>query len=135
MASDVMVDSNVFIDLLRLGRDPASLLIDWAASRNLATCGMIRVEVMRGVILPKTRRSMSSFFDVMINVPTNHRLWEEAADLAWKLDRKGIVIPGTDVVIAVCSMRISAAVLTSDAHFQNIEGLRVITPPAQWFAT
>jgi predicted nucleic acid-binding protein len=68
----------------------------------------------------------------MINVPTLNRLWEEAADLAWKLDRKGIVIPGTDVIIAACAMKIGAAVLTSDAHFQRIEGLRVITPPDHW---
>jgi predicted nucleic acid-binding protein len=134
MASDVMVDSNVFIDLLRLGRDPASLLMDWATDRNLATCGMIRLEVMRGVILPKTHRSMSSFFDAMVNVPTTKRLWEEAADLAWKLDRKGIVIPGSDLIIAACAMKTGAAVLTSDAHFENIEGLRFITPPAQWLA-
>jgi len=30
-------------------------------------------------------------------------------------------------------MRIGAVVLTLDAHFSQIDGLRVIAPPAEWF--
>ncbi len=132
MASDILVDSNVFINLLKRGRDPANLLLEWIGNRNLATCGMVRLEVLRGITLPKSHRNTSAFFDVMVNIPSNNRLWEDAAELAWKLDRKGIVIPGTDVVIAASAMRIGAAILTSDRHFQNIPGLQVISPPAEW---
>lgn len=132
MASDILVDSNVFINLLKRGRDPATLLLEWIGNRNLATCGMVRLEVLRGITLPKSHRNTSAFFDVMVNIPSNNRLWEDAAELAWKLDRKGIVIPGTDVVIAASALRIGAAVLTSDRHFQNIPGLQVISPPAKW---
>jgi predicted nucleic acid-binding protein len=71
--------------------------------------------------------------DVMCNVPSDNHLWVEATDLAWQLDRKGLVIPGADVVIAASALRIGAAVLTTDAHFQQIDRLRVITPPADWF--
>lgn len=132
MESDVLVDSNVFIDLLIRGRDPASLLLSWAGNRNLATCGMVRLEVLRGIIAPKSRRNTSAFMDVMVNVPASNSLWNDAAELAWKLDRKGIVIPGTDVLIAASAMRLGAVVMSSDAHFGRIEGLRVIAPPAEW---
>jgi hypothetical protein len=134
MESDVLVDSNVFIDLMRFRGDPAPLLYEWAGSRNLAICGMVRVEVLRGVKSHKAYRSLCSFMDVMVNVPASNRLWDEAAGLAWKLDRRGLVIPGTDVVIAASAMNIGAAVLTSDAHFSRIEGLRVISPPVEWFS-
>lgn len=127
-----MVDSNVFIDLLIRSRDPARSLLDWAGNRNLATCGMVRLEVLRGITIPKSHRNTSAFFNVMINVPSNNRLWDAAAELAWKLDRKGIVIPGTDVLIAASAMQIGAAVLTTDAHFSRIGGLEVIAPPAEW---
>lgn len=132
MASDVLVDSNVLIDVIRNYGDPAPVLLGWAGNRNLATCGMVRVEVLRGVVSRKAHRSTSDFFDVMINVPCGGPLWNDAADLAWRLDRKGIVIPGTDVVIAACAMRIGAAILTSDAHFGRIDGLEVIAPPIGW---
>jgi predicted nucleic acid-binding protein len=135
MASEVLVDSNVYIDLLRSGRDTVATLYDWAdlRDRSFAICGMVRLEVLRGIKAHKARQSVSSFMDVMINVPSDNRLWKDATDLAWKLDRQGITIPGADAVIAASALRLDAAVMTSDAHFSRIEGLRVIAPPAEWF--
>ncbi len=133
MESEVMIDSNVFISLMKRHGDPAPWLYHWAGVRNLAICGMVRVEVLRGVKSPKAYARLNDFMDVMVNVPSTNRLWDQAAALAWKLDRKGLVIPGTDVVIAASAMEIGAAVMTSDAHFSKIDGLRVIPPPLDWF--
>ena len=134
MESDVLVDSNVYIKVLKHGKDPALLLPGWAGSRNLVICGMVRLEVLRGITKPKIYRSISDFMDVMVNVPSDGRLWNEALDLAWKMDRQGNVIPSTDAVIAASALRLGAAVMTSDAHFSSIDGLRVIVPPEEWFA-
>ena len=70
----------------------------------------------------------------LANVPSDNRLWKAATDLAWNMDRKGLVIPGPDLVIAASALRIGATVMTSDAHFSRVEGLRVIAPPAEWFS-
>jgi predicted nucleic acid-binding protein len=134
MGSEILVDSNVFIDLLNRRKDPIQTIGKWAEEqwRDLAICGMVRLEVMRGMKMGHNRDRLSQFMNVMVNVPSDNRLWTEATDLAWTLDRKGIVIPGTDAIIAATAMRIGAAVLTSDAHFSRIEGLQVIAPPAEW---
>ncbi len=136
MASDVLIDSNVYIDLLRARKDVVATLYEWVEFRSgsLVICGMIRLEVLRGIKSLKAFQSISSLMDVMINVPTDNRLWSEATDLAWNLDRKGITIPGADAVIAASALRSGSAVMTSDGHFSHIEGLRVIAPPAGWFA-
>ncbi len=136
MASDVLIDSNVYIDLLRGRKDVVATLYDWAdlRDRNLVICGMVRLEVLRGLKSLKAFQSISSLMDVMINVPSDNHLWSEATDLAWNLDRKGITIPGADAVIAASALRSGSSVMTSDAHFSHIEGLRVIAPPADWFA-
>ncbi len=134
MAVDVIVDSNVYIGLLKVRRDPSRILGGWAGERNLAVCGMIRMEVLRGLKVPRLYQSMANFMDVMINVRTDSSFWDEAASLAWKLDRKGQVIPSQDIIIATCAMRLGAAILTSDAHFHVIDGLKVIAPPAEWFS-
>jgi predicted nucleic acid-binding protein len=134
MASDVLVDSNVYIDLLRARRDPVSMLFEWSdrADLSLVICGMIRLEVLRGITALRARHKLSAFMDVMINVPTDNQIWADAADLAWKLDRQGRYLPGPDVIIASCALRIGAAVMTADAHFRHIDGLTVIVPPAEW---
>ena len=127
LEAPTLVDSNVFISLMRRGLDPAAILTQTVSSTDLATCGMVRMEVLRGVKIPKVRDRLSEFFDVLQNVPTDNRVWEEAASLAWQLDRVGKVLPAQDVLIAVCAKRIGAIVLTADAHFSMIPGVRVRT--------
>jgi predicted nucleic acid-binding protein len=126
MENVALVDSCVLIGLLREGRDPAIELLRRSPNMDLATCGMVRVEVIRGLVALRLRRAVEGFMDVMRNVPTDNRLWEEAATLAWELDRQGTVLPAQDVVIACCARRIDAAVLTWDTHFGRIPNLRVL---------
>jgi predicted nucleic acid-binding protein len=133
MESDILVDSNVYIDLLNARKDAVQVLFAWAGERNLVICGMVRLEVLRGIKSLKLLTRVSAFMDVLCNVRADNSLWNEATDLAWQLDRKGITIPGADAVIAASAMRMGAAVMTSDAHFSRVAGLRVIAPPAEWF--
>jgi predicted nucleic acid-binding protein len=124
VASAALVDSNVFISLLRRGDDP----LRWLESRleDIYTCGIVRLEVLRGVRSPKKRDEMGGFFDVLCNVRTDDRLWESAAELAWELDRAGGTIPAQDILIAACALRAGVPVLTDDRHFDRIPGLAVI---------
>lgn len=124
MASAALVDSNVYISLLRAGVDPAA----WLGERfeDLYICGMVRVEVLRGQKTLKQRDILADFFDILCNVPMDNGLWDEAADIAWRLDRKGRTLPSPDIVIAACACRAGVPVLTSDAHFDEISQVRVI---------
>lgn len=124
----VLVDSNVFIGLLRRGLDPAEVLGDWIGSGDLATCGMVRLEVERGLRVEKIRRRLGSFFDVLINVPASNKIWERATSLAWNLDRAGTTLPAQDILIATCAKEIGAAILTDDKHFEAFEGLQILKP-------
>src|SRR5690349_2079452 len=122
-AIPVLADSSYHIQLLRLGRDPLKSLTLAAATRDLAICGVVRGEVARGIRRPEHLQRFQSVWNVMINVPTNNRLWQSVQDTAWKLDRAGIVLPLTDLIIAACAVRIGAVVLTFHGHFTHIPGL------------
>ncbi len=123
-ASPVLADSSYYIRLLRQRQDPLRGLALAAEMRDLAICGVVRCEVGRALRPPRVREQFRAFWDVMINVPTDNRLWTEVEDALWKLDRQGTVLPLTDVVIACCAQRIGAVVLTYDQHFQMIPGVR-----------
>lgn len=127
VANPVLVDSSYYIGLSREGRDPLRELAVVGAQRDVATCGVVRCEVARGIkadaILHRFRRA----WDVMLYVPTDNRLWREAEEALWQLDREGIHLPLTDVVIACCARRIQAVVLTFDRHFQMIPGIRAVS--------
>ncbi len=125
MASLVLVDSCVFITLLRERRDPAVELLQRTSLDDLATCGMVCMEVLRGLKIPKVKTRLTEFFGVLQNVPTDNRIWQEATETAWQLGRMGVTLPAQDILIATCARRIGAAVLTFDHHFEEIPSLRV----------
>ncbi|HEY5037211.1 MAG TPA: PIN domain-containing protein [Chthoniobacterales bacterium] len=121
----VLVDSSIYIGLLREGRNPVLDLEEAFGGANLVGCDVVRCEVLRGVVRPALKTRLGAFFDVLIHVPTDHRVWQATEDLAWQLDRAGKVLPLTDLVIAVCALRAGASVLTSDAHFALIPQLQL----------
>jgi len=124
-ASPVLVDSSWYIRHFRERRDPLRELRSIAYTRDVATCGIVRCEVARGISDPMRLRKFDARWDVMLYVPTDNALWSEAQALLWKLDRQGWVLPVSDVVIACCAKRIGAVVLTYDDHFHRIPGIRV----------
>lgn len=95
-----------------------------AMSRDVATCGIVRCEVGRGIREPALLKKFDARWDVMLYVPTDNKLWAEAEAMLWQLDRRGLNLPLADVVIACCAWRIGAVVLTHDSHFDLIPGIR-----------
>jgi predicted nucleic acid-binding protein len=122
----VVPDSSFYIGRSRLGRDPFSELHSFADDWEFATCGMVVLEVCRGRSDPNVLRRFQERFSVMLYLATTSSTWERANALAWNLDRRGIVLPAQDLVIAACALHHDAAVLTFDAHFQEVPGLRVV---------
>ncbi len=100
-------------------------LLPIAHTRDVATCGVVRSEVARGLRDPQILKKFQERWDVMLYVPTDNALWADVEALAWKLDRSGVILPLTDIVIACCARRIGAVVLTYDKHFERIPGLVV----------
>jgi len=115
--------------MLRSGQDPLRALALTAASRDLAVCGVVRCEVARGLRERRVLQRFQDFWDVMIWVPTNDSVWKGVEEILWHLDRKGLMLPLPDVIVACCACKIGATVLTTDAHFALIPDIEVIDRP------
>jgi predicted nucleic acid-binding protein len=120
-----LVDSARFIDWLRRGRNPTPLLRPYLLAGQLATCGVVRVEVLRGVIKPAPKAELGSLFDAMLDIPVTAAVWDQIAELVWRLDRAGQVLPISDLIVAGCALRAGATVVSQDPHFGRIPGLTV----------
>ncbi len=135
MDASVLVDSNVFIGLLQRRRDPVGVLGSWIGEGDLITCGMVRLEVERGLRTADLRQHLAGFFNVMRYGHTSNKVWENATQLAWTLDRQGRTLPAQDLLIAAIARSLDAAVLTDDAHFLAIPSVTVLRPGdclAEW---
>jgi predicted nucleic acid-binding protein len=121
----MLVDSTIYIDLLRRGEDIPFILRPSLVGGQLFTCGVIRAEVLRGIRTIGVRDELSEMFDLMVDVPTDGVIWRKVAELAWSLDRRGVLLPLTDIAIACCALAVDTVVVTTDPHFSQIPGLRV----------
>jgi predicted nucleic acid-binding protein len=90
---------------------------------------MVRLEVMRGMREPRAAKRLEDFMAVMQYVPADDRLWHEATELAWRIDRAGETIQATDAIIAASALRKGASVLTLDSDFHRVPGLHVLSLP------
>jgi predicted nucleic acid-binding protein len=126
MANVVLVDSSYFIHRFREDIDPFLELAKHADAWDLATCGMVKLEVCRGLRVAAIRHRYEDAFAEMLYASTNFSTWERAARLAYELDRDGKTIPAPDLVIAACALAINASILTFDRHFQSVPLLRVL---------
>lgn len=125
----ILVDSSVYIRLMRQRLDPVAVLFEHYDTVNLMTCGMVRLEVLRGVKNPRLRERLEEFMSVMQYVQTDERLWREATALAAQSDRRGQPIQATDALIAAAALSKSASVLTLDSDFKRVPGLHVLSLP------
>lgn len=121
----IFVDSTKYISWMRQGRNPVALLAPAVSAGELISCGIIRIEVIRGVLKPKVKAELNCFFDLVPEIPLSSVLLRDAAELAWTLDRQGQVLPVTDVIIAACVKRTGAELISEDAHFRMVPGLKM----------
>jgi predicted nucleic acid-binding protein len=86
------------------------------------------LELLGGTRTEKEYQRLKSRLDALDLVETDNALWEQAYGLAFKLRRKGLTVPYTDILIASSALRIKATVVHADLHFDLIRkhiGLKV----------
>lgn len=117
----VLIDTCAWIDFLRqpqggLGDQVEQLL----ASDAAALCGVVQAELMQGA---KGRKEQDQLDFLLANVPCFEITpadWLSAGRLLAQLRAKGLQVPLSDALIAVCAKRNQAPVLTLDQHFQHL---------------
>ena len=122
----VLVDSSIYIHLLRRGDDPVETLTARYDPTEIVGCDVVRCEVLRGLVRPRAKSDLGQFFDLLIHVTMDHRAWKETEELAWRLDRAGKILPLTDLIIAACALHAGAAVVTLDRHFSMVPDLPLV---------
>jgi predicted nucleic acid-binding protein len=125
-----LVDTSAWIlalrkDFLPVVKDRIEHLLKENA---IVTIGLVKLELLGGAKTEKEFQRLKSRLDALDTVECDLFLWQEAADLAFKLRRKGITVPYTDILIAAGALKIKATVIHIDAHFDLIHkpaGLKV----------
>lgn len=121
--SAVMVDTSVWIDYFR-GRQKESVnqLSRLLQEDRVAICGMIELELLRGV-----RGQERSRLELLLSAPfffdTLREDFVAAGNRICLMQQNGITLSASDALIAEVCIRNRILLLTTDLHFEHFTGL------------
>jgi predicted nucleic acid-binding protein len=120
-----IIDSSIYIDWLRRKYEFIEDVYNTSNNIPIYICGIIVIEVLRGVLNPKTKAILIEFFNTLPGIQMDREFWIKTANLAWELDRKGKMLPLADLIIGTSALTLNAILITTDKHFKKIPGLKI----------
>lgn len=115
----VLVDTSAWIFALRKDflpeiKDRVALLL----GENLViTTGIIRLELLGGTRSEAEYDRLKEHLSGLESIESDESLWDMACEIGFKLRRKGITVPYTDILISACALSKGCMVLHADDHF------------------
>lgn len=119
-----VVDTSVWVDFFR-GKTPAVALIhDLARAHAAVICGQIVQETIQGARTETEVEFLRTQMALWHHEAEQPEDFHRAATLYARLRWKGVTVPPGDCLIAAVALRLELPLLSSDAHFAQIPGLK-----------
>ena len=117
-----LIDSSAWIEYYRKeGNKEYKAWISKAIQNNLAAVnGIIQVEIL---VFTKTQSEYDiilSDFSALHRLILDEHVFKRASEIGFDLRRKGLTIPGTDLIIAACAIVTNAELIHFDRHYKYI---------------
>ncbi len=121
----ILVDSNVFIEFWKNPLDNQKKVFLY---NEIAICGVIKSELLRGTSSEKQFREVFNALDCFNYLFFEESDWSELAKLFVDLRKNGISIPFQDGMIAYLAIKNNCKLWTNDKHFKLIQ---IVKPELQ----
>jgi len=118
----ILIDTSVWLFALRKDyipeiKDRVAILLK---ENPVFTTGIINLEILSGTKSRSEYQRLKNRLEALEKIRTDEAVWDMACDLGYKLRRKGLTIPHTDILIAACALSEECVLLHADNHFDLI---------------
>ena len=114
----ILVDTNILIDFWK---NPTKEKESIFQENEIATCGVIFTEILRGSKNPKESEKLKTALECFEYLAFEKQDWLEVASLFAKLKKSGLTIPFQDGIIAYLAIKNDCHLWTLDNHFKLIK--------------
>ena len=112
----ILADSCIIIDYLR---NPAPGVKKLLSRNEIAICGVIKTEVLRGAASSHFKE-LEKTIGCFTCLRFEEEYWADLAQMLNNLKAQGITVPFQDAMIALLAIKSGALLWTTDKHFQLI---------------
>ena len=128
----VLIDTSVWVELLRHSIHPLRAAVDQLLSDDLARlCGPIAAELMQGATTAKDLAAVEALASAIPSLSISENHWLRAGRLGQKLRAKGVTVGLLDCYLAEAALAHDAAIFSLDHHFSLMAkhmSLRLFSP-------
>ena len=116
-----LIDSSLWIEYLRPKGSPKvkATVRELLQKEEAMSCGIILIEVLRGARGNAEFELLQESLNALPQIAIDEDVLKRAAKWGYELDRKGRVVPTTDLIIASCAFG-HATLLHADSDFELI---------------
>ena len=123
----ILVDTNIIIDFWDKPTEKITKIFE---ENELATCGVIKTELLRGSNSDKQFSQIEEALNDFTYLPFLEKDWIELSKQFIILKQNGLVVPFQDAMIAYISIKHKCEIWTNDKHFKLMQ---IILPELQLF--
>jgi len=124
----ILVDTNVIIDFWDKPTDEVKNVLE---ENDIAICGVIKTELLRGSNLEKQFSQMEEALNDFTYLSFSEKDWISLANQFITLKKNGLAVPFQDAMIAYLAMKNNCEVWTNDKHFKLMQ---VVLPELKLFS-
>ena len=121
MNEKYMLDSSVWIKYFRDKNYELTPLIKEFMEKDVVYInGIIQTELLKGARSEKNYRTLKNSFKGLHFLEIDKGLFESISEASFKLRRKGITVPLTDLIIAIQCVENHLILIEEDRHYEFI---------------
>lgn len=129
----IIIDSSVLIDALRRNQAALSKISELEESGDTLCTTQINVlELYKGAYSPTSSKNglekVKKMLEALVVLKIDEDVYDLFGELSSELKRRGKIIGYFDELIAAIALNYEAAIVSTDSHFQDVPGLKVINP-------
>ncbi len=124
----ILVDTNVIIDFWDKPTEEAKSVFE---ENEIATCGVIKAELLRGSNTDKQFTQMEEALNDFTYLSFFEKDWIDLSKFFITLKQNGLTVPFQDAMIAYLAIKNKCQIWTNDKHFKLMQ---VILPELKLFS-
>ena len=123
----VLADTSIWVEYFnRPKSEYARRLAEFLEIEVVYITGIILAELLQGAKTHAEFNLLKNNLKVLPLLKETDKTWEKVGKLSFDLQRKGIVIPLSDCLIAVLAQENNCQVFTLDNHFTYVPQLEIV---------
>ncbi|MFW5980582.1 MAG: PIN domain-containing protein [Halanaerobiaceae bacterium] len=123
----IIVDTSIWIDYFKYEKN-VEFIENGLMNEKIFVVGPVVSELLQGVKTEKEYNKLINCIEAIPFIDTSFKDWKKAGTISYKLRRRGLTIPLTDIIISAIALNNQVFIYSKDEHFKKVPEVNLYSP-------